>query len=39
MMDAMAETIGLDQMIPTSAIHGGWLDSEVEEAKEGRLPT
>jgi hypothetical protein len=23
MMDAMAETIGLDQMIPTSAIHGG----------------
>jgi alpha-D-ribose 1-methylphosphonate 5-triphosphate synthase subunit PhnH len=22
MMDAMAETIGLDQMIPTSAIHG-----------------
>jgi hypothetical protein len=35
MMDAMAETIGLDQMIPTWTIHGGSLETEVEEAKWG----
>jgi len=39
MMDAMAETIGLDKMVPASAIHGGQLDSEVEVTKQGCLST